>query len=449
MPNNEIIIEENSGISAEEQQEIMAQIDGIAEKNRRQLSENAPVKKEKIAAKKKGFVFPLAVNIAAAAVLCLGGFLLVSFNSKVDEQVRTGNVVYNVTERALIDEIRRETEEQIAAKEMEIAAISARMEEIDNELLLLYSSNINLSSEQIEARERLLAMQSSFRSELSVLNNERSQILETSRAREAKLRAQLEERTQELTAAQRVSGELEAAAGELEKLSGEQAKIAAIDAHFSGGVALIGDLVRNNRFEQASQSLTNLRDFVNNNLSPQTASFRVKRDYYTQTLNAMDLLILDAYRNSAAGKSEELLELTAQNKELQENIAGLKSTIDTMSSGSSGQSQRIREMETAAASLRDEAASLRTTNTNLRGEVTTLRNENNTLRNTNTRLDQSSGEKDKTISSLQTDNTALTSKVSELTSNNAELTSTVRNQEQQILNLRTRIANSQQALQDD
>jgi len=163
----------------------------------------------------------------------------------VDARVRTGTAVYNITERVLIEEIRRETTEKITAKEMEISLINSRLEEVDSRLMLLYSDNQELSSEQLAARQDLLFMQDTYRAELAVLQEERSQILVDSRSREARLRAQLEERTREFAAAQqRTSSELDFAVGELERMSGEQEVIAAIDAHLAGGLAVVGGMVQ-------------------------------------------------------------------------------------------------------------------------------------------------------------------------------------------------------------
>jgi len=413
--NNEIIIDASSCFSADEQREILSQINGIAEKNRQKLSENAPKEKSVLNAKKKSGFFPLAVNIAAIAVLCAGAALLVSFNTKADAEVRTGNAVYNLTERALIEEIRKDTSEQIAAKEKEIGAITSRMEEIDNELLQLYSSNINLSSDQIEARERLLAMQGTFREELSVLNEERSQILESSRAREARLRAQLEERTREFAAAQqKVSGELETALNELERLSGEQEKIAAVDANFSGGIASIGDMIQNSRYDQASQFILNLRDFIGSPSISNTRSFRSRREYYNQALNLMEVMIADSRKNSSSGSGAEQIELMTKNSQLQDTISEMQRTIDSFSSGSSGQTRRISELEALIASLQ----------------------------NTNTALEQRSAEKDRTISTLQNEN-------ANLTSNNTELRAANTSQTQRIADLNNQLTAIRQLLTEN
>ena len=402
--NNDIIIDANSGISVEEQREILSQINGITEKNKRQLSENAPVKKEKITAKKKGFIFPLTVNIAAAVFLGIGMFLLISFNRAEDVKARTGNAVYNLTERALIEEIRNDTAVQIAAKESEITVIAARLEEIGKEINLLYSGNESLPAEQIAARERLLAAQRTFHEELAVLNAERSQILESSREKEARIRSQLEERTRELAAARlQASVEAETAVNELAKLSSEQERIAAIDAHFAGGLALTGDLIQKAQYDHAAQTAAALRDFLNVNTVTNSVLFRAKKEYYNQSLYLLDTLIADAKRNSADGQ----MELITQNIRLQETVDSMQRTISASATGSSGQTQRIREMEETAAVLR--------------GQLSSLRAENATLT-------ENAGEKDRVIASLRNENSTLTSANSDLRSNNTSLTSNVTEQ---------------------
>jgi chromosome segregation ATPase len=323
-------------------------------------------------------------------------------------------VVYNLTERALIEEIRKSTEEQIVAKEKEIEAISSRMIEIDRELSLLYSSNITLSSEQIAARERLLVMQRSFREELSLLNEERSHILEISRAREARLRSQLEERTREFTVVeQRVTGELETAVSELERLSNEHERILAIDAHFAGGIATINDLVQRSQYDQALRSVANLREFVNNNTITLSRSFQSRREYYNQTINLLEAMLTETRRNSGSTDNTEQLNLITRNTELQNTISEMQRTIDSFSSGRSGQAGRISELE---------------------GTISTLRN-------TNTTLEQNSTEKDRTIASLQNERATLSTQVAELNSANSA-------SQLEITRLRNQLAAITQALQD-
>ncbi|MDR0322647.1 MAG: hypothetical protein LBI28_14225 [Treponema sp.] len=398
MKNNEIIFDEKSGISVEEQKEILDKINGISEKNRSLLSQSGPQKSEKngkinVNAKKSGTVFSLAVNIAALVVLIGGGLFLILFNNKIEVDVRTGTAVYNITERTLIEEIRKDTAGRIAEKEMEMSSISSRLSEVDDQLAQLYSSNQTLTAEQLATQARLVAMQTSFRDELAVLQDERAQILESSRSREARLRAQLDERAREFAAAQQIaSGELDSAMNELNRLTSEQERAAAVDAQVSGGLAAISSYIQTKQYEQAMQVIGNLRHFCNNNSLASLRAFQARRDFYNQTLDFMEAMVTDARKNSGSGGGEEQFELAARNVQLQEQISEMQKTIDAASSGSSGLTNRITELTA-----------------------------------TNTTLQQSVTEKESEITSLQTENTSLSSTVSTLRSANTALETDITN----------------------
>jgi len=328
---NEVKFDTTSGISVEEQKEILSQINSIAEKNRQSLSQAEIAINEP---KKKGAIFPLAVNAAAFLVLVIGTLLLVHCNNKTNAQVKTGNAVYNTTERALIEEIRKETAEKLAAKEKEIASIASRLGEVDDELSSLYSSNQELTAEQRAAQERLLMLQSTYRDELSYLQDERTQILELSRASEARLRSQLDERNREYAAASmRAAGELDSAIRELERLTSENERMKALEA-----------LIISVRSES----------------------------------------------NNTGNNSADRSDLIEKNAELEKTIAELQKSIDALSSGGSGLTARIRELEDTITSLRSASSlleqnahdkdlritTLETENTASASEVTRLRNAN-------------------------------------------------------------------------
>ncbi|MCL2179829.1 MAG: hypothetical protein FWB83_01760 [Treponema sp.] len=423
MANNvEISVDPDLCFSAEEQNEIISQINGIAEQNKHKLSEDAVStaqrhgKKIVINAKKKGFLFPFAVNAAAAAVLCAGVFLLLSFNGRVDAQAKTGGAVYNLTEKALIEEIRNSTAQAVTAKEAEIAAIRLRLQEVDRQLSQVNSSSVNLSDEQISTRESLLAMQVSFNNELSVLQDERAQILEASRLRESRLRTQLEERTRELTAAQRTSGELESAQSELERLTSEQEVLAAIDAQISGGFSSISAFLHEGRSDQALRTIESLRIFCNNNALSSSRLFQAKREVYNQSFNLLETMINDIQNQGQPVTRQP--DLQPRINELQETIAAMQRTIDSFSSGSSNQTSRITELEGTAASLRETVSSQRAAVSS---------------------LERASAEKDSAISALQTERSTLTATVTNLQTLNAT-------QEQEITNLRNQITAIRQML---
>jgi len=408
----EIVFDEKTGISAEEQKEILAQINRITEKNRLSLSKSVGADTEKTAvkAKKSGALFPLIVNAAAVAILLGGALLLVSFNGKKDAQVRTGSAVYDLTERALIEEIRKDTAAKIAAKESEIDTISSRLEDVDAQLLQLHSSNQELNAEQRAAQERLRALQNSYRTDLSALQEERSRILEDSRTKEARYRAQLEERAREYAAAQqKTTGELTSAMGELERLSGEQEKAAAMDAQLAGGLAAISALVQNSQYDQASVAVENLRAFNNQSAFSASRSFASRREFYNKAIDSVDAMIEEVRRNIGVDSRD----LLSKNAKLENTVAEMQKTMTAFSLDSSGQARRLVELEESVSSLRTSSSALQT----------------------------SVAEKDRAISSLETERNGLNQTVSDLKTVNAE-------QEQEIVNLRSQLSIIRQALQE-
>jgi len=342
---DEITLDAKSGISIEEQKEILSQINGIAEKNRRSLLQAGPGEAPEIHAKKTGAFFPLAFNIAAVAALCAGAFLLISFNGKTDARVRKGTAVFNLTERALIEEIRRETAEKISAKDLEILQISSRLSEVDAQLALVFSDTQILSPEQIAAQEKLLSMQNSYRAELSALQDEKSQILENSRSREIALRAQLAADSQSSSAA------VDSASGELERMANEQETAAALNAQLFGGIALVSGLISAGEYERAANLINTLRDLGKN----KPINFPPAQDQ----------------------------DLAAKNAELEQTVAALRLTIDANDSGSFAQARRVVELEEAASTLRAQVSSLETVAAEKDRTISSLNSENTSLQTAN------------------------------------------------------------------
>ncbi len=110
----EIVLDASSGISLEEQQEILAGINAMSASNR--LSPEITV----MEAKKKGFLFPLFVNIGAFVLLVSAFFLLAYFNFNDEQEMRESSSTLGLTELMLIQQIRQDTERQIREKENQI-----------------------------------------------------------------------------------------------------------------------------------------------------------------------------------------------------------------------------------------------------------------------------------------------------------------------------------------
>jgi chromosome segregation ATPase len=431
--NEGIVFDSASGISEEEQREILAKINSIAEKNRRSLSAGAEgaaaggtgkaKKKVPFKAKKTGRVFPLLVNAASLALLAGGFLLLSSFQGKTDTRIREGAKVYNSAERALISEIRKETASRIEAKENEIARIVSQLEGVDSQLQELHSNNQELTAEQRAAEEKLRAMQDEYRASLGTLQDERSRILEDSRQQEANLRAQLEARSKELAAvAEQSAAALGYAQNELERLSSEQEKTAAIEAQLGGYLVAADEQIRKDQLAAAGETLKAMRAFLN---TPNFSSLRAiqnKKEFYTRTITAMENLIEETRKSRAAGGGEtekNLAELQSKNAQLEETVEGLQKTIAAFSSEGAGAAQRLTELESQVAAQR-------------------------TLYSA---LEASAAEKDRAITALETEKNEASQTVSARDATINQLRAENQTQQEQITNLDTQLTSLRQALQ--
>ena len=465
--NEEITFDEKSGISVEEQREILAQINGIADKNRISLAQGQPAgKKQPFKAKKSGGRFPTLVNAAALLLLAGGIFLLSSFQGKNEAQVREGARIYTSAERALIDEIRRETATRIALKEKEIAQVSSQLEGIGEELRALYSSKEELTADQRAAEARLLSLQSEYSTNFAALQDERSQILEDSRASESSLRAQLESRTSELASDRE---ELSAAREQLGRLSGDMEKAAAIESQLGGGLAAVYDLIRDDRLNEAAEALRNLRLFLNTPAFRNIRSIQARREFYSQAINSFEVLVDDAIKMQAAGiappvpvsappandaAEKELADLQLKTTQLEETITDLNKTIAALSSGTSGQAQRLTELEASLSSLRaantareQSISALQTDVANKNREIAGLQANAAEKDTAMAALQSIAAERDRTVSTLQGDNTRLTQTVSTRDSTIREMETRTSAQAGEITNLSSQLNHIRQTLQ--
>jgi chromosome segregation ATPase len=355
-----ITFDPKSGISEDEQKEILEKIDGITESRRRSLSATADAgeaaevgggkgKKNRFKAKKSGNLFPALVNAAAVIALVGGLFVLSSFQGKTDTQVRTGTKVYNSAERALIAEIRKETSSRLEAKENEIAQITTQLEGVDAELRGLYSSSGELTDEQRVTEARLKSLHEEYLASLAILQDERSRILEDARTREAVLQTQLENRTRELALTEEQStAALELVRSELDRLSKEQAQAATVEARMGALFANLYGQLNENRLDEAAGTIQSMRNFLNTPAFQALRSIQARRELYTQSVNAFQAMLDEARRNRAiiagemkppdASAEEELADLRERVVELQQNL-------DAVSQGSGATRNRLAELD--------------------------------------------------------------------------------------------------------
>ena len=457
-PPDGIVFDRGARISEEEQREIMLQINGIAEKNRRSLS-GAAVPESAGAgnnglfkAKKSGSLFPILVNAGALALFAGGFLLLSSFQGKTDIRVREGPAVYNSAERALIEEIRKETASRIAAKEEEIVSVVSKLADVDAELQKLHSSNEELSAEQLAAEEQLTALREAYNSSLVTLQDERSLILEDARAREAGLRAQLEARIRELAAvSQENAAALSSAQSELERLSAEQETAASIEAQMAGYFVLVNDHIRKSEFAAAAETLRSMRAFLDTPSFQGIRSIQVRKNLYVQVIGSIEAVVEEAVKNqialpslSAAAQddaAEALAELQEENARLEESVAALSRSVEAANSQGSGLTRRITELESATAGLRAANSDLERRAASLEDERTTLSQTLAARETAISDLRSQNAARDNTINDLRSQNAARDNTINELRSENTA-------QAEEVTNLSNQLTRLRQALQE-
>ncbi len=417
----EIKFDEKSGISLEEQKEILAGINGIAEKNRRSLSGVSTARSFK--AKKNGGLFPIVVNVAAALILAGGFFLMYFFHSREEIQIREGTKVFNTAERALIEEIRKETSLRIEEKENEISLIVSKMEDIDSQLRNLYSSNMELTAEQIAAEESLKQLQEEYGVTLATLRDDRSRILESARAREASLYAQLEEQAREINEISETSeAALNRARAEMQRLNSEYEKAAALDAQLRAGFQVTGEQINGGNFADATNTLETLRQFLNTSDFQGLRSIQARKEIYIQTITVLESMIEEAVADkealAAVGAGDisvqEVEELRAENTRLSENVDSLNRTLATANSQGSDTARRLTELENSAAALRTRNNALETRAQQRDADIAAKDETIAGLESQNTELTQTITAKDETIRTLEEDKTSLDTQLTSL-----------------------------------
>jgi chromosome segregation ATPase len=446
-----IVFDTESGISETEQREILEGIAQAVRREQRSLGESP-----RSGAKKRGILFPLLVNVAGLVLLGLGLAFFLVFRDSAEIRVQGSAALYNSAERALIREIRRETSLELDAKEREIDSILAKLTGVDGELRELYSSNQELTAEQKITEANLQRLQEEYRGNLSSLQDERSLILESSRVREASLRAQFDERAGELVAqAERSEEALSRIRSELERLSTDQARGATVEAHLSAMYLSAAATINAGRLGEAAATLNAMRDFINTPSFRSIRSVQPRQNFYLSSITTLEELIgLAEKLNTAvefAGTPDyerAIAQLEERNTVLEEQVESLNQAMTASDAEGSGLGRQVSELQRRIGDLQTRSAEQERTLADQRGTLQEQERSLETQRRTNADLnrqlaelttrgegltrqlaDQTSrgDELGRQLTDLTTRNNELGRQLADQTSRNNELTQTVTN----------------------
>ncbi len=228
---SEFIVVEDSKISEEDRSEILSQIETVVEQNQ------IPITDElfRIHPKKKGALFPLLLNIITILLVAGGVFFTFRFFQARQEILSSETQEYLSTEGKLIEELRQESEEALAAKEDEINRIQNELAELDRQSQDLRENmeesirereaqlREELEAELASERERLQGQglaQEDIESQLQALEARRQEEFEQQLAEyREEIQVELQEKEAELAQAKEMAEEI------LEQANRERAQL--------------------------------------------------------------------------------------------------------------------------------------------------------------------------------------------------------------------------------
>jgi DNA repair exonuclease SbcCD ATPase subunit len=344
---------EDEGITAEERREIIASIDKVASRNRISASTGS----SSVNASKKGFVFPLVVNLLVFAATAASLLALALIFKQRDQNLGAGSVVVTTAEGKLIQEIKRESDSKLQEKDKAIAEIQDKLgsidkqrsdlaasleqrvglretelraalkAELDQERLRLSGQGLSESAVQdrlkrLEAQKtsaldlqlesfkkkaeadkaaedaRLAQARDEYQKSISSLNDERKKIQGDAKTREDQLRASLDATTKELegqSAAAKAS--LAKAQSDLSRLEDQRSKAQAAEDRILGLYGSIRNALRERRFEDALASVSALTSYLNDPTVLAVPSIQARRE--------ADLFVTDALGSLARAELEK------------------------------------------------------------------------------------------------------------------------------------------------
>ena len=307
-PAADVVFDTSSGISLEEQQEILAGINAMSGGSR--LVPEAAV----INAKKKGFLFPMFVNICALVFLALGFLLLFRFQGQEEQGIHENSASLGLTERKMIQEIRKETSRLISEKEKEISNIRSKLSAADAEQRELQSSVESLTEEQKARVAALLVLQEEYRHTLSGLQDEKAMIIEDSMQKEANLRSLAEEKAKALSSeVEQSQASLGAAMEELRQLGREQERAGRMEDQMSGFYRTVNNQIGSGRLEEASGTLASMKVFLASPSFQGSGSLETRKQTHLAAITAMDKVIAEGLiLKEEAGRNGGAVQVQAQ-----------------------------------------------------------------------------------------------------------------------------------------
>ncbi len=364
----EFVFDPDSGITSEEQKEILRDIEKVTGRSR------IAVTPEMFAVKaaKRGILFPVLVNVAAVVCLAAGlGFLYYLFQ-RGETQAASGETTTITAEGKLLAEVKKESEAQLQEKNAQINQIQDRLAQIDkqrqdlqanmdakvaareSELKATMAAQLDaeksrlqkqgLSDQAIQKRladleaqqgtqvtsqlasyraqaeadrqkseAALQDLRNQYNTDLAKANADRSQALSDARKQEADLQTQLSQQTQALQAAQAQTQQ------QLATLASQKQQEDLVAQQLVGLYSVVQDDIGAKNYPKALTSLQAISSYVN--------SADVATLPGIATRRPVDLFIVDSLTSLVQGEMAKAQTDTASLVDTASMIRDIRSAV--------------------------------------------------------------------------------------------------------------------------
>ncbi|HTO23678.1 MAG TPA: hypothetical protein VMQ10_14480 [Spirochaetia bacterium] len=345
-PADELTFDKDSGISPEDQKDILHSIEEVA------LQNKITARPEDFVAHaaKRGILFPIIVIAACVVGLLGGGAAFYFLFQQGQTSIVKGTVGTITAEGQLIQAVRQEANNTILAKDQEITTINGRLADIDKQRQDLQSNmDAKVSAKEADLRAQMAAaldaekarlekqgltqaviaqrlqdaekqraadlakqldaykrsqeaqraldeqnlktLENNFQANLQKANAEKQQALEEAQKRETALRGQFTQKTQTLesTAAQ--------AQAQLAAIAAQRQKEDLVVGQLNGLYAVVQDQISHQSYDKAIASLGSLKDFINRPDVSALPALAKRRDF--------DLFVIDSLSTYVQGEIDK------------------------------------------------------------------------------------------------------------------------------------------------
>ncbi len=345
----------SEGISKEDQQDIIRQIEKVAAENRIMATPQVFAYR----ALKKGSLFPILINIISLVALAGGLALMAYFFRQTESRITGQNTKITTAEGEILQEVKREAQQQLSQKNQEISSIQTKLQQITSERTQLQSNmESRIQSKEAELRKQLdaelaaerqklqnqgvsqaeisrrlsdleAAKTKEFNSQMAQFRKsaetEREKLATNLRQLETEYRANLAQATADRARIQQESDqkisqlqsqyqgqinqskqELSAAQQRLAALQNENQKEQTAASQITGFYTRVRNDVDENNYAAALATLSNLRDFISADSILQIPAIRQRRPAEIYIINSLTTLINQQSRQNQQDTSSML-----------------------------------------------------------------------------------------------------------------------------------------------